>query len=348
MLEISRCGLFKAVEPDTTDWFRWGSSLTADEPHAPTSHSLPALARVFRSIRNGEYDLIVIPAIHADHRFDQPRHKLAAKSLLRAMAGSPTCSRMLGRVAVGSCCHIVVDLRDERQLCETALRVFPGAALYFKRELDLDEINQRQVPVAVRPLPLFIPDERQLPPPCEKEIDVVFAGALCNGTREAALEVARSLSARGVRVHAPPAPLPYGQFLTTLARSWLVLSPEGYGWDCYRHYEACYAGAVPVINSPRYRRRLYLEDGVHCFYYDADREPLAERLLAMLADKDRLLRMADAGRRHVLANHTRTAVARYMLEEVRARLAAATERPQKSSHATAALIARSEVITNGR
>jgi hypothetical protein len=44
---------------------------------------------------------------------------------------------------------------------------------------------------------------------------------------------------------------------------------------------------------------------------------LADRLLAFLADKGRLVRMAEAGRKHVLANHTRSAVARYMLKEVK-------------------------------
>jgi hypothetical protein len=39
-------------------------------------------------------------------------------------------------------------------------------------------------------------------------------------------------------------------------------------------------------------------------------------LLAYLADKRRLARMAEAGRRHVLANHTRSGVARYMLKEI--------------------------------
>jgi hypothetical protein len=39
-------------------------------------------------------------------------------------------------------------------------------------------------------------------------------------------------------------------------------------------------------------------------------------LLALLVDKGRLVRMAEAGQQHVLANHTRSAVARYMLKEI--------------------------------
>jgi hypothetical protein len=122
------------------------------------------------------------------------------------------------------------------------------------------------------------------------------------------------------------APLPYPDFIAALARSWLVLSPEGYGWDCYRHYEACLAGSVPVINRPSYHRPLFLQHGVHCFYYDLGQGSLAALLLAVLANKDRLMGMAEAGREHVLANHTRSAVARYMLREIAGETAVAEKR----------------------
>jgi glycosyltransferase involved in cell wall biosynthesis len=75
---------------------------------------------------------------------------------------------------------------------------------------------------------------------------------------------------------------------------------------------------VPLINRPSYRRHLYLEDGTHCFYYDADRDSVAERVVALLAEKPRLSRMAEEGRRYVLAHHTRPAVARYILNELEA------------------------------
>lgn len=316
ILEISRSGFFKALQPDSTHWIRWGSPLTVEEPYRPEAFASSTMASALWHLRKRAYDLIVLPAIHPDHRFDQPRHKLLAKSVLLALGRSQAFSRLLNRFVVAAKGHVIVDVRDERSLCETTIRLFPRSTLYFKRELDLDQIKDPQTLDRVRPLPLFVPDERHLPPAREKDIDIFFAGALCNRTRTDALDAARSLSVRGLHVAIPCAPLPYPDFLATLARSWLVLSPEGYGWDCYRHYEACLAGSVPVINRPRYRRRLYLEDGVHCFYYDADRDKVADQLLAYLADKRRLVRMAEAGRRHVLANHTRSGVARYMLKEI--------------------------------
>ena len=316
ILEISRSGFFKALQPESSHWIRWGSPLTADEPYRPEAFVSSSIANALWHIRNNAYDLVVLPAIHPDHRFDQPRHKLVAKSMLQALGRSPAISRLLNRHIIGSNPHAIVDIRDERKLCETTIRLFPQHMLYFKRELDLDLITDPQVRDRMRPLSLFVPNERRLPPPRPKDIDIFFAGELCNKIRADAVEAARSLSARGLRVTIPRTPLPYPEFMAALARSWLVLSPEGYGWDCYRHYEACLAGSVPVINRPRYRRRLYLEDGVHCFYYDAERGSLAGQLLALLVDKSRLVRMAEAARQHVLANQTRSAVARYMLKEI--------------------------------
>jgi hypothetical protein len=321
ILELTRCGFFKALLPDSTCWIQWGPSLTADETHRPDVVGFSAAAEILWRVRNGTYDLIVLPAIHPEHRFDEPWHKLAAKSVLDTAARSTILAPLLRRV-VGSCRHIAVDIGDDRCFCEATIRLFPRLSLYFKRELDLDQIAD---PGRVRPLPLFVPNEDRIPQGREKDIDVFFAGALCNGIRRDAVEAIGSLSGRGLRVVIPSAPLPYPEFLTALARSWLVLSPEGYGWDCYRHYEACLAGSVPVINRPSYRRSLFLQHGVHCFYYDTGPGSLVELLPAALADKDRLMRIAEAGRQYVLANHTRSAVARYMLREIAEKTAVAKD-----------------------
>ncbi|HWX30004.1 MAG TPA: glycosyltransferase [Steroidobacteraceae bacterium] len=312
VLEVTRFGFFKALQPDSTCWIRWGTPLTVDEPHRPDGFGFPTLAKMLWCVRNDTYDLVVLPAIHPEHRFDEPWHKLAAKSVLQTATRSAVFSALLSRI-VGSCRHVIVDIGDDRHFCEATVRLFPRSILYFKRELDLDRIAERS---RVRPLPLFVPNETLIPKRQQKDIDVFFAGALCNEIRSNAVETVRGLSGRDLRVVIPPAPLAYPDFMVALARSWLVLSPEGYGWDCYRHYEACLAGSVPVINRPSYRRPIFLRHGEHCFYYDPGRGSLAEMLHAVLANKDMLMRVAEAGRQHVLANHTRSAVARYILREI--------------------------------
>lgn len=310
VLEITRSGFFKALMPNRTHWIRWGPPLTADEPHDPQGTGIGALLRVLRQMRAQRFDLVVLPAINPQHRYDQPPHKLLAKSVLDSAAHSAYGAMLCGRL-LGPTPHIIVDIGDYPWLCRTTMRLFPRHALYFKRELALEAEGPR-----VRPLSLFVPNEARLPEARVKDIDVFFAGDLCNRIRKDAVAAVGGLAGRGFRILTPDRPLPYPEFLTALARSWLVLSPEGHGWDCYRHYEACLAGSVPVINRPRYPRRRYLRDGMHCFYYDPDENGLAALLTRLLADRAKLVQMAQAGRRHVLANYTRSAVARYMLSEL--------------------------------
>jgi hypothetical protein len=316
VLEISRFGLFKALMPDTTDWVRWGGSLTADEPIQPEKPSLALLARTLSRLRGREFDLIVLPAIHPQHVEDQSRYKLISKAALRGAANVPAVAALLQRFGLRCARHVILDIHDDPRLCETTLRLFPHFALYFKRELALDALPDTPASGKFKPLPLILPNERRIPLCHEKDIDLVFAGRLCNDTRKRAIEAARGLAAQRVRVFIPDRPLEYPSFMEVLGRSWLVLSPEGLGWDCYRHYEACLAGSVPLINLPRFQRHLHLEEGRHCFYYDAERDCVATRVLELLADKSRLVRMSEQGRRHVLANHTRSAIARYMLSEL--------------------------------
>jgi hypothetical protein len=316
VLEISRLGLFKALLPDDTDWIRWGNRLTADEPVFPDRLSLGMAARTLSRIGTRRFDLIVLPAIHPEHTYDQPKFKSSLKSLCGKLSRVSAFATTLDWIALRPSRYVILDISDYRHLCSTTLGLFPRCALYFKRELVLDEARDSKLAGKVKPLPLILPDERRIPAACEKDIDLFFAGAICNETRRKAVDEARSLAARGIRVVIPDEPLPYPAFMQALSRSWLVLSPEGYGWDCYRHYEACLAGSVPLINSPKYRRQMYLQDGTHCFYYDADRDSLTARVIGLLADKQRLARMAEEGRAYVLSNHTRSAVARYILSEV--------------------------------
>ena len=60
------------------------------------------------------------------------------------------------------------------------------------------------------------------------------------------------------------------EYWKRMSQAWLTWSPEGLGWDCFRHYEAPLAGSIPVINSPTIVRYVPLIDGVHAFYYQPD------------------------------------------------------------------------------
>ena len=126
------------------------------------------------------------------------------------------------------------------------------------------------------------------------------------------------MAAQGVSVDRSEKPLPPAEFYARCAAAWLVWSPEGLGWDCFRHYEAPACGSVPLINQPSIDRHQPLIGGEHAIYYDPEPGGLTRAVLAALADKPALARIAAAGQAHVAAHHTPDALARYIVETARA------------------------------
>src|ERR1700742_4198971 len=110
VLEISRLGLFKGLLPNDTEWIRWGSSLTADEPVHPEEPSLGLLARTLSRIRGREFDLIVLPAIHPDHVHNQSKFKLLSKAILRGAADVPAAASLAYRFGLRGTRHVVLDV----------------------------------------------------------------------------------------------------------------------------------------------------------------------------------------------------------------------------------------------
>jgi Glycosyl transferases group 1 len=240
---------------------------------------------------------------------------------------------------------VVIDLVDEMTIDEWDLWLLERCDLYFKRELSQNvwttlqrvqprhgeynsmPANPRFRPLAnkFRPISIGITGAhltglREKGEPAaeavDKQYDLFFAGAVEHSTvRKAGLPWLERLRQEGYAVYISTQRLGQQQFDELLAASWLCWSPEGSGWDCYRHYEACLAGSVPVINFPSIQRLAPLIHGVHCFYYAVEGDDLLKVIGAALADKRRLQEMARAGRRHVSENHICERVGAYVLAE---------------------------------
>ena len=124
------------------------------------------------------------------------------------------------------------------------------------------------------------------------------------------------LKSQGIRVIVLDRKIERKEFLQMCAKSYLVWSPEGGGWDCYRHYEAAYAGSVPIINYPTIQRHYPLVDQCHALYYGIEGDHLKQVIMKALADRECLITMGQAGRKHVLKHHTHEALAQYVLTEI--------------------------------
>jgi len=151
----------------------------------------------------------------------------------------------------------------------------------------------------------------------EKTTDVFFAGRVEGSSwiRTTGIQELSGLGTKGVKVDFVQGTISRDEFYRRCASSWLTWSPEGFGWDCFRHYEAPACGSVPVCNYPTIERHRPLVSGEHALFYSGEPGTLEKAIIQALADKDRLRQLAQRGRQHVLANHTPAALAAYVVEQ---------------------------------
>jgi hypothetical protein len=232
---------------------------------------------------------------------------------------------------------VVIDTEDFPYINRADLFLLARCKFYFKRELPPDRWRlftktahrelptrrfRRQSPLRhfidkIRPISLGLPSVARLPTTeFDKATDVfVSAGVGDTSTvRNAGMGELMALRERGYRIEIAEGRLPPEEFYRRCAEAWIVWSPEGLGWDCFRHYEALGCGSVPVINQPTIERYRPLIGGVHALYYDLEPGCLIGTIEAALADKDRLRAIARAGKAHVLAHHTLAALGNYVVE----------------------------------
>jgi hypothetical protein len=157
--------------------------------------------------------------------------------------------------------------------------------------------------------------QRALATSPEKQVDVFFAGSINSSLRARGLPVLRALQAEGYSVDISQGGLLLAEYLARCAKAWLTWSPEGYGWECLRHYEASLCRSVPMLSPPGIYRYQPLRDGEHAFFYAPEGDGLCESIVRALADKSRIMRMAEAAREHVVRHHTHRRIVDHLLDE---------------------------------
>jgi hypothetical protein len=336
ILEIGEVVPFKLVLPEHTLLLWRGRERPANLDHHP--FRLADLPRWLRRIRGGEFDLVVL------HARQHPlwRRDRSCRSNARSIAGI---LRRGGRDLAGVLTRcdfdtplLFVDFNDEPYIDAHNLAALARSRVAFKRELPLlparvlggphtETWLRRRGGAAfgdhlaskLRPISVGLSAARARHAEVgtvEKTADIFWAGTLSNPVRRLGMTQLERLRADGYRVDVATAPMRHAEFMRRCAAAWLVWSPEGYGWDCFRHYEAAAVGSVPLINTPTIQRFQPLIDGEHCLYYDTEGDDLQRVVRAALADRTRLLAIGAAARTHVLRHHTHAALVSHMLAAV--------------------------------
>jgi hypothetical protein len=330
IVEIGCHAVMKSAFPDRTrllwTYHKLSEPLSFYEPF-----SLRAARQVWRQTRAGQIDLIVVwVSPYAPWNFRQ----------LKTVYGRPfqpwkSLIRIFGiqalRFVSTATPILAIDNEDARTIAAHNVFLLDKAKYFFKRELPIDRWqvfqhtvhaglpgarfrsnpkNRRRVgklhPISIgvtwhEPVP-------QGPPFLEKSVDVFVALTVEGGTtvRNQGIEQIRQLATTGLVLDIVEGRIEHSQYMERMGRAWLTWSPEGLGWDCFRHYEAPLVYTVPVINSPTIVRYAPLQDGVHAIYYHPDEHgSLGDKIISALADKDRLRLIAQTARSHVLKFHVR-------------------------------------------
>lgn len=336
IVEIGERPLFRTCYPESTFKVSTSARLRLEPGEAGFGPSTWLTLR--RLAAEGNIDLVVChPELYAPWR---PRSIFPAlgRSLPRDPGGvlrtfGHAMVRLLPAVPLA-----VVDLADSFTISRHNFPLLDRCRFYFKRELPIDHWRvffktghpnlptrrirlsprfQRRI-AKLRPISLGVPDSvaAAARPTSEKTVDVFFAGQanLSSTVRARGLPQIEALRHEGYRVDIPTGALPLEAYLERCSRAWLTWSPEGFGWECYRHYEAPLCGSVPVMSRPTIDRYRPLVEGEHGLYYDVEGDHLVRIMRAALADRSRLTRMATAAREHVLAHHTHARLCDYILE----------------------------------
>jgi glycosyltransferase involved in cell wall biosynthesis len=149
----------------------------------------------------------------------------------------------------------------------------------------------------------------------QKKTDVFFIGDVgANSTaRQDVPRLIAQLRDAGFIVDFPDVRLDYEEYIRRCAQAWITLSPEGFGWECFRHIEAAIAGSVPLVSVPSIHRHKPLVIGRHCLVYYPDQDDIVDVVGNALADKVRLEKIAQAAHEHAAQNLTNLAMARDVL-----------------------------------
>lgn len=297
--------------------------------------------KTMRDLRARQFDLVVVYAA--------PYSPWHPRNWLRAFAREPwkpvaTLSRGFGvswlKLARPSVPVAFLDMSDSFLIGVHNFSLIDMADVCFKRELPIDRWHafigpghphfpsarmRRMGPWQARIdklQPLSLPVQKIDPPEIaagafpEKSVDIFFAGEVegNSSVRHRGIGELKALADRGIRVDVPDERLPIAEYERRMARAWLTWSPAGIGWECYRHSEALQCRSVPLINTPTIERYAPLLEGEHAFYYDIEPGGLTRAVEAALADKEKLKRMALAGREFVRAHRTHRAIVDHVIE----------------------------------
>ncbi len=324
ILEIGEFCLFKRCVPNQTTFLFTGANARDLAGISFRPFSPRVVPGLLASLRRADWDLVFCypPSMPL---LDCRRGAMGALSALaRLLFRFQTFGTYIARQSRSPL--VVLDFNDTPTISPLGLALLDRSMAYFKRELPLDPAKalfnavprfrtHRRVMSSKffdRNRTKFLPISAGVPGSTadlalalnpKKTVDVFFAGSANSEIRRKGLMQLAALSEKGFVIDASNGGLSKREYLERCARSWLTWSPEGFGWECWRHYEASLCLSVPILSPPAITRYAPLLDGIHAFFYSVESDSLINTIERALSQKRLLEQMAVNARQHVLSHH---------------------------------------------
>lgn len=298
--------------------------------------------RIIDRLRANEYDAVVIgnPPEYWNPRKSAVRNIARLQKRARDFPAFLGCERIFRELAGNDRTPLyLLDEMDSPVIDNSKFRFLDRCAKYFKRELPSNVINaflytsdKAESPDSIlhnerfrawaeklNPISLGISDEefdRAAAIKVEKEVDLFFSGDFAHRPiRRMGRDALMKLQDDGFRVQISDEQHPEDVFLEHCARALLCWSPEGFGSDCYRHYEIAACGSVPLRkHSPLYPYAP-LRENAEAVYYCHESFDIYEVARRALGDPEQLRRMGTQARERVRDFHRYSRLAAYILGE---------------------------------
>jgi len=310
-LVVCQDNLLKNCAAVNTDFISTGPSITPGSPDAAESFAslVEKILRAFNRLATGRYDLVILPAAKLSWPHDQSRVKKQIRRLIRAVLSLQIKIHLLGlfgkkpRIAF-------LDRYDSTDIypeIPTAL----GADIYFKANFKPNP--SANFPFKVQFLPYWVFEENYSSL-LEKKTDIFYCASINSDARRRALRELAVLAGQGVSIDHPKERISFPEFVARMGQAVLTLSPSGYGYHGFRHYEAMLMQSVPVLNTNHLRVESDLVDRQTCLLYEDEVEgDLARRMTDALKNRADLIEWGKKLRSFGSQNHSTSSVGSYLM-----------------------------------
>ena len=285
-----------------------------DDRKSPPKTVLKALVNLLL----GKYDLVVLPSALLARVFE-------TNSGLKAILGrllyylsyqSAACwlIRKILSLLFRNCEIAFVERFSQMTIHRNFFEFFPRATLF--KTIAHHSYPERPR-LRIEPLPYWLNTEsypeRNIPPFEERDLTLFYTGTENCKARGITNDLFAQVEEEKINFLWQKERVPLETFVDFLCRSKVAWSPEGTNWQCWRHYESLFYGAIPLINRPRGEIYHDLVHGETCLFYDSIEDAIS--LLKELEEGKPIISTTSEERRQfAIEKHSAAAAGRKILE----------------------------------